>query len=266
MERLPQSTGAVRGDAQGNYSNMNQSRPHLLGLLAGVFLAAGLVFSATVVTRAWLKIAESQSITVTGSAKRAVVSDLVVWKGSYSVEAPNLLDAQLALQEARAKVAVFVGEHGITNADYSSIQIEEMKETLRGEDGYARHRTAGFKLIQGVQVKTEDIPRVLAMDRETPRLVERGVLFTASSPEYIYTKAGEAKVEMLAEATKDARARAVQIATEGGARVAQLRSARMGVFQITPEYSNDTSWGGVFDTSSLNKTITAVVNATFAMK
>jgi hypothetical protein len=96
--------------------------------------------------------------------------------------------------------------------------------------------------------------------------VENGVLFTASSPEFIYTRAGEAKVEMLAEATKDARARAGQIATEGGARVAQLRSARMGVFQITSEYSNETSWGGVYDTSSLNKTITAVVNATFSMK
>jgi hypothetical protein len=30
------------------------SRPHLLGLLAGLFLAAGLVLSAMVFTRAWL--------------------------------------------------------------------------------------------------------------------------------------------------------------------------------------------------------------------
>lgn len=245
---------------------MNQTKPHLLGLLAGLFLAAGLVFSATVVTRAWLKIAESQSITVTGSAKRAVVSDLVLWSGTFSVEAPTLLAAQLALTEARAKVAAFVAGHSITNEDYSSIRIEELKESQRGEDGYSRHRTSGYRLSQSVQIKSPEIPAVLALDRETPKLVERGVLFTASSPEFIYTKAGEAKVEMLAEATKDARARAEQIATEGGARVAQLRSARMGVFQITSEYSHETAWGGMYDTSSLNKTITAVVNATFSMK
>lgn len=245
---------------------MNQTRPHLLGLVAGLFLAAGLVLSAMVVTRAWMRITESQSITVTGSAKRAVVSDLILWNGSYSVEAATLLEAQKALGEARTKVGAFLGENQIPEPVFSSIQIEEQKESHRGEDGYTRHRTAGYKLAQSVEVRSTNITAVLAMDRETPRLVERGVLFTSSSPQYIYTKAGEAKVEMLAEATKDARARAEQIASQGDAHVAKLSSAKMGVFQITPEYSNETSWGGMFDTSSLNKTITAVVSATFSMK
>jgi len=51
---------------------MTDSRPHLLGVLAGLFLAAGLVLAAMLVTRAWLQIAESQTITVTGSARKAV--------------------------------------------------------------------------------------------------------------------------------------------------------------------------------------------------
>lgn len=238
----------------------------MLGVVAGLFLAAGLVASAMVVTRAWLKITESQSITVTGSAKRAVISDLVVWNGSYSVEAATLVDAQRALGEARARVQAFVAENGVQSGEYSSIQIDELKESARGEDGYTRYRPAGYKLVQGVLIKSTNITDVLKMDRETPRLVERGVIFTASPPQFIYTRAGEAKVEMLAEATRDARARAEQIASQGEARVSQLRAAKMGVFQITAEYSNDTSWGGMYDTSSLNKTITAVVNATFAMK
>jgi len=245
---------------------MNQSRPHLLGLAAGLFLAAGLVLSAMVVTRAWMRINESQSITVTGSARRAVVSDLILWRGAYSVEAATLLDAQKALGEARSRVASFLTEHRLAEQQYSPIQIEELKESQRGEDGYTRFRTAGYRLSQSAEISSTNIPAVLAMDRETPRLVELGVVFTASSPQFIYTKSGEAKVEMLAEATRDARARAEQIASQGDARVARLRSAKMGVFQITSEYSNETSWGGMYDTSSLNKTITAVVNATFAMK
>lgn len=245
---------------------MNHTRPHLLGLVAGLFLAVGLVLAAMVVTRAWLKIAESQSITVTGSAKRSVVSYLVLWSGSFSVGAVTLLDAQHTLKESQAKVAAFMLAHGLTNETYTSIRIEELKESTKGEDGFRSYRTSGYKLTQSVEVKSTDIPAVLAMDSETPALVERGVLFAAGQPQFIYTRAGEAKVEMLAEATQDARARAEQIASKGGAQVAQLRSARMGVFQITAEYSNDTSWGGVYDTSSLNKTITAVVNATFSIK
>src|SRR5262249_25096317 len=96
-------------------------------------------------------------------------------------------------------------------------------------------------------------------------LIDEGVMFTTNSPEYIYTKAGEAKIEMLAEATKDARLRADQIASQGGRGIAHLRSAKMGVFQITPLHSLQTSSEGVNDTSSSEKTITAVVAATFSM-
>jgi hypothetical protein len=115
-------------------------------------------------------------------------------------------------------------------------------------------------------VKSTEVKAVLAMDGATGALVEGGVLFAQSAPEFIYTQANEAKIEMLAAATRDARLRADQIAKQGDASVAQLRSARMGVFQITPEHSAETSWEGVYDTTSLNKTITAVVSATFSLK
>jgi hypothetical protein len=39
-----------------------------------------------------------------------------------------------------------------------------------------------------------------------------------------------------------------------------------GVLQMAPIYSGQTSWEGMNDTSSLDKTITAVVTATFALK
>src|ERR1041385_42719 len=59
----------------------SMTKPHLLGVLAGLFLAAALLLSAMLVTRAWLKIAESQTISVTGSARKAVRSDRVIWLG-----------------------------------------------------------------------------------------------------------------------------------------------------------------------------------------
>lgn len=48
--------------------------------------------------------------------------------------------------------------------------------------------------------------------------------------------------------------------------IARLHTADMGVIQIAPIYSGQTSWEGMNDTSSLDKTITAVVTATFALK
>jgi hypothetical protein len=103
------------------------------------------------------------------------------------------------------------------------------------------------------------------MDSAITTLIQGGIEFAASTPEFIWTKAGEAKIEMLADAAKDARARADQIASQGGRSISRMRSARMGVFQITPIYSTQNSWDGMNDTTSREKTVTAVVNASFAL-
>ncbi|MBI3879380.1 MAG: SIMPL domain-containing protein [Verrucomicrobia bacterium] len=242
------------------------TKPHLFGVIAGLFLAAGLVASAMVATRAWVRIAESQTVTVTGSARRAVTSDLVVWRGSFAVEAKTLLEAQRALKADLAKVEAFLKTAGVTNHGVSTISIQEIRARAKGDADSNEQRTVGYRLGQSVEVQTEDVAKADKLSTDSASLVEQGVAFTTSPVEYIYTKAGEAKVEMLGEATKDALARAEQIAGTGGRKVDQLRAAKMGVFQITPQHAIKVSWDGENDVSSLDKTITAVVNATFSLK
>jgi hypothetical protein len=245
---------------------MTDSRPHLLGVLAGLFLAAGLVLSAMLVTRAWLKIAESQTITVTGSARKAVQADLVIWRGSFTAEAATLLDAQRKLKLDQAKVEAFLKGKAVANFFFTPITIQELHALVKDESGLAQSKTTGYRLTQTVQLESGDVERITQLDRDSTALVEDGVLFTPVPAEFIYTKAGEAKVEMLAEATKDARARAEQIAAQGGRGISQLRAARMGVFQINPRHATQTSAEGINDTSSFEKTITSVVSTTFSLK
>ena len=71
---------------------------------------------------------------------------------------------------------------------------------------------------------------------------------------------------MLAEAAKDARTRAEKVAQSVGSRIGPVRSARMGVLQITAADSNEVSDSGMNDTSSLEKDITSVVSVTFAVR
>jgi hypothetical protein len=244
----------------------SRSHPHLLGLLAGLFLAAGLVLSAMVVTRAWLKVAESQTISVTGAARKNIRADFIVWRSSFSTEAPTLLAAQRALKTDLGRVDAWLKDEGITNHLVSPISIQEVRATEKAQGEAPQQRTVSYRLSQLVEIRSPEVDRVLALERESVGLVEQGVLFSSNPPEFISTKAGEAKVEMLAEATKEARARADQIAAQGNRMIAQLRSAKMGVFQITPIYSLQTSWDGINDTTSLEKTITAVVTATFSLR
>ena len=59
--------------------------------------------------------------------------------------------------------------------------------------------------------------------------------------------------------------RAEQIAKSTGSSIGSVRTARMGVLQITPADSTEVSDSGMNDTSSLEKDITAVVNIGFAV-
>ena len=243
------------------------SRPHLFGLLAGLALAAGLVFTALVLANAWTRIAESQVINVTGSARKNVRSDLVVWRSSFSAEAPTLIEAQQKLRADHAKVAAFFTNRGIDGFTASPVQITELTARQRNEDDDTVTKVrVGYRLTQFVEVHSDDVERVPRLANDSSELLQQGVAFVSGGFDFIYTKAGEAKVEMMAEATKDARTRAEQIASQGNRRIKSLLNARMGVVQINPLYSSSTSWEGNNDTSAVEKTIIATVTTTFAMR
>ena len=71
---------------------------------------------------------------------------------------------------------------------------------------------------------------------------------------------------MVAAATEDARIRAEQIAENANAEIGDLRYAKMGIFQIIAQNSNeDLSWGGTFNTTSKMKTATITMKLQFGL-
>jgi hypothetical protein len=255
----------LRGDGNRTLSLVNDAgRPHLFGLLAGLFLATGLVLSAMVLTRAWLRVSESQVISVTGAAAKEVVADLIVWRGSFAVDGTNLIQAQERWAADLAKVETFFKSRNASNYVLKPLRIIELKSAPTPEN--RETRTVGFRMTQELEITSTNIAEIQRMAPETIALVQQGVFFSAAAPEFVYTQAAEVKIQMLAEATKDAQERGNQIASQGGRRLGKLRSARMGVFQITRPHSTETSWEGVNDTSSYEKTVRSVVSATFSLE
>ncbi len=242
------------------------SRPHLFGVLAGLFLAGGIAFASLTVARAWTRIAETQVVNVTGSARKDVRSDLVIWRASFAAEDASLQGAQEQLAAALAKVERFLHGRGVTEFALAPLQFREVTARAKDDDGETVQRRIGFRLTQRIEVSSSDIEGVPRLGAAASVLLGDGVALVSDGLEFIYTKAGEAKVEMMAEATRDARLRAEQIATQGHRVLHELRSARMGVVQINPLHSAATSWEGNNDRSSLEKTITATVAATFSLR
>lgn len=210
-----------------------------------------------------------QVVNVTGSAKRRIRSDRIVWHVGVKTEAPLLTDAYHRLTDEMPKLRAYLLAKGIREDEITvnAIETTEIRRPFSKSDGSddANGRVVGYSLRQEVMVTSSDVDRVSAISRSVTELINQGLLIDSPAPQYLYTRLSDLKVEMLAEAAKDAKARAQQIASATGDSIGAIRSARMGVLQITPADSNQVSDEGVNDTSSLDKDITAVVNISFAV-
>jgi hypothetical protein len=115
-------------------------------------------------------------------------------------------------------------------------------------------------LNQTVQIESREVDKVENISREVSELINSGIEFYSNQPQYYYTKLADLKIEMIAQATGDARQRAEKIAENAGSSVGRLKNADMGVFQIVAQNSSeDFSWGGSFNTSAKRKTATITV-------
>jgi hypothetical protein len=74
------------------------------------------------------------------------------------------------------------------------------------------------------------------------------------------------KVDLLAEASKDARNRATTIASNGGGSLGSIKRCTMGVFQITGSSSNEGySYSGAFNTTDRYKTASITVHIEYGV-
>lgn len=230
-------------------------------------LALGLIISSLIFSNGFVRLKMAgNTIVVTGSAKEQIKSDLAVWNGTFSTQSPQLNTAFNQIKNEQSKVKDYLKGQGIKEKDivFSSINTEVRYVTL--PNGQSTTQVEGYRLFQNVEIRSKDVDKITELSRQTTDLINQGVEFQSNPPQYFYTKIADMKVKMLSLATKDAKIRAEQIAKNANSRVGALRAARMGVFQITPLYSNEVSDYGVNDTSSLDKEITAVMNCEFEIR
>lgn len=241
------------------------------GLLA---IGVAAIISTYLAASAWERVKTmppDRTIQVTGSAKKRIVSDQIEW--TANLEARNL-DRKNAYRELHQQLSTtkdYLKEQGVKEEEIrpGSVSVDELFDTEYvgvGEDRIERQVFKGYKMNQPITVRSTDVNRVERLSREISQLFERGVAVTSYQPNYYYTKLGELKIEMLAEASKDARNRAENIVQKAGdARLGELRSADMGVINVNPANSTDTSWQGNNDSSSLEKDILTIVHVTFQL-
>jgi hypothetical protein len=245
---------------------MNGERRNNHWFNASVVLALGFVLSALVFGWFFEKSKKGgEVITVTGAARKRIKSDLVVWNAAVSYQGATLADAYRALSENVPRVKQYLITKGIPENEITVSAISPTTMRRTNENGQETSEISGYNLRQELSVRSTDVDKVAQVAREATELINQNILIESNSPQYLYTKIGDLKIEMLGEAAKDAKTRAERIAASTGNSIGTVRTAKMGVMQITAADSTEVSDMGISDTSSIEKDITAVVNIGFAV-
>ncbi len=212
----------------------------------------------------------NETITVTGLAERDFVSDQIVWAGNYSRKTMELRTAYAQLKKDEQTIREYLTGKGVKESElvFSSVSIEKEFNTRYDSEGRTLGTEfTGYNLKQSVTVDSRDIEKVEKISREVTELIESGIEFNSSNPSYFYTKLSELKIDLLAKASADAQERAQTIAKNSGSDLGKIKKAAMGVFQITGQNSDeDYSFGGVFNTSSKNKTASITIRIDYAVE
>jgi len=203
------------------------------------------------------------TVSVTGSARKPISSNLVRWSLRVSHESPKAAEAARHLRGEVATVRLFLERQGIPGAAIKPDVVYAEKQVV--DLGHHRHRVS-FRVSQGLNVST---PRLDVVEQAATRvglLIAQGIDVTAEQPAYISTELTKAKLDALAAATADARQRAEILVKGLGGKLGPMRKTQLGVYQITPRDSTEISDYGINDTTSREKDVNAVVTATFAVK
>lgn len=237
------------------------------GLALGLCLAVGMVLSAWLVgdTIRQVKLS-NDTITVKGYAEVGVTADTGVWRGKIVARGLTLEDAYRELELGVQRFLEFSGEQGL---DVSMIVLDPANSyvnhpVINGQTQTGRIES--YTIERQFRYSSDNVVRIAEISRASADLLRRGVDLQTWPPEFYVSAIDDVKLELLAQATRNAKERAQRLANSSGVSVGRLRSARQGVFQITPPNSTSVSDYGMYDTQTIDKTAKAVVTATYAIQ
>jgi hypothetical protein len=207
----------------------------------------------------------SEGITVTGSARVDAKADKVVWTLNAEFVSPTQSVAVTRVTSSVEEIVKYLNTGGISGdaIEFGSLSAYGQEEYMNGS---STGRISSYRASRTVTVRTSDVETVKKLSTELGTLIAAGVNVSNYGPQYYVSKLSDLRPELLEQAVRDAKVRAEAIVAATGGKVGNAMSVRSGPFQVTSPDSVDTSAGGFYDTSTIDKTITSTVTVVFKVK
>jgi hypothetical protein len=203
-------------------------------------------------------------ITVTGSAKTTATADNVVWTLNVSLSSQLVADAVRKVGADVDAVSAYLTKGGIP-ADALTLGAVSSYANEEWQNGNNTGRILSYRASRDITVRTKDVQLVYKLSQGIGSLLQNGVNVNNYGPQYYISTLSDLRPQLLEDAMKDAKTRAVAITKAVGGSVGAVQSVKSGVFQVTTPDSTMVSDGGAYDTSTIEKTVTSTVSVTFAV-
>ncbi len=176
----------------------------------------------------------------------------------------------LVEREVRDAAVAFLRKQGFAEAEIERQPTRTVDKLARE---YGQPQAADrlrYVVTTSVVVKTANVDLVRTTVGASEELLKAGVILDgeregAANPRYVVSKFNDLRPQLLADATKNARATAQQFAADSGAQVGVIRSANQGSIQIFGMDGNDES-GPFSPTSTPMKRIRVVSTFEFELR
>ncbi|HYA41479.1 MAG TPA: SIMPL domain-containing protein [Syntrophobacteraceae bacterium] len=242
-------------------------------LALGIFL--GLVIGAAILGRSLAEIRKSERyVTVKGFAERDVKADLAVWPIKVKTAGNDLSEVSQSSEQTRKKVVQFLIEKGFKPEE---IVNQYLAVTDRQAAFYGPMGKDGLRYVADATIilRSNDVDRVQQVSQMTDELISAGMVISESRGyeglNYMFTQLSAIKPEMMAEATKNARAAANQFAQDSGSKIGAIRKARQGLFSINDRdrAAGQAEGGGHYyyqPSSDINKRVRVVLTIDYFLE
>ncbi len=250
-------------------------KPFLFPALA---LGISFILATSIVSHTMLRIKNQNSvISVVGAAEKIVTSDTVKWTAKFttSIGVDDLSSGMDEMRENREIIRAYFAENGIGEDSFTISPVKFFESCRSQQDRVwaegGEHCSAGtlvaYDLAQIVTVESNAITEVTELAEKMPYdLIAQDLMFSSENLEYFYSQLDELKLEILSEATANAKKRAEQIAGSTGSQIGNVKEASVGVFQVVAPNSTEFANYGAYNASTIEKKVTSTVRASFLLK
>ena len=238
------------------------------GMLAlGAALALGFAYASQSVSRAMIAMRTASTIKVKGTASIDLTSDRAVWQGFVTARGTTLPEAFAKLSANTQRLQKFIVDAGFDAGEITVDAASTEMTYARDLKGNQTSRIENYVLTQGVSVGSGKVTAVKTLSERVTDLIRDGVEVRSTNAQFLLTNPDGVKQDLLAEATRNAYERANTLAKGSGSSVGALQSASQGVIKILARGQVDNGeYGRDYDTSSIAKTMRAVVSLEYAIE